>query len=406
MLKVNFYIRTQKENKNGECPILAKISYRQKHVAMATGKSISVNRWESTNRLKNTLKIEKEKVIKNALDTFLLTVERKFHELVRIDPDVSLALLKREISGKTKIQTRAISIIEILEKHNTYFKKKVEAGDRASASWQKYERAKELLKTFMQKQYGIKDIDVTEIKSGFVHNLESFLTYESNFKGRKGIKNNSVVKYIKIYKTACNYCIKMDLIEKNPFNVYQGKLSIKDAVFLTQIELDKINDKKFTLPRLERVKDIFLFSCYTGYAPIDASNLTNENLFEGNSGELWIMTNRAKTAIRANVPILPPAHTIIKKYKGQQEGLIPKISNQKMNAYLKEIADVCGIDKHLTWYVARHTFATTVTLGNGVRIENVSSMMGHTNIKQTQHYAKVLDHNVLNDMVKLKEKYS
>ena len=118
------------------------------------------------------------------------------------------------------------------------------------------------------------------------------------------------------------------------------------------------------------------------------------------------MTNRAKTAIRANVPILPPTLKIIDKYKHLQIGLIPQISNQKMNAYLKEIADLCGITKNLTWYVARHTFATTVTLGNGVRIENVSSMMGHTNIKQTQHYAKVLDVNVMEDMSKLKQKYS
>ena len=117
------------------------------------------------------------------------------------------------------------------------------------------------------------------------------------------------------------------------------------------------------------------------------------------------MTSRAKTAIRANVPILPTVEKIISKYKNQQKGLIPKISNQKMNAYLKEIADVCGINKHLTWYVARHTFATTVTLGNGVRLENVSAMMGHTNTKQTQHYAKVLDVNIMEDMEKLKSKF-
>ncbi len=117
------------------------------------------------------------------------------------------------------------------------------------------------------------------------------------------------------------------------------------------------------------------------------------------------MTNRTKTAIRENVPVLPPAMAVIKKYKNKQIGLLPQISNQKMNAYLKEIADICEINKHLTWYVSRHTFATTVTLGNGVRLEHVSAMMGHTNIKQTQHYAKVLDVNIMEDMEKLKLKY-
>ena len=257
----------------------------------------------------------------------------------------------------------------------------------------------------MKKQYGIQDISSNEISSAFIYNLESFLKYESVYKGRVGIKNNSVVKYMRMYKTACYYCIRMGLIDKNPFALYDGKLNIKDAVFLTQQELNRIEDKKFAAERLERVKDTFLFSCYTGYAPVDACNLTSNNIFQDNNDALWIMTNRTKTAIRANVPVLPPTLKIINKYKDLETGLIPKISNQKMNAYLKEIADLCGIDKNLTWYVARHTFATTVTLGNGVRIENVSSMMGHTNIKQTQHYAKVLDVNVMEDMAKLKEKY-
>lgn len=126
---------------------------------------------------------------------------------------------------------------------------------------------------------------------------------------------------------------------------------------------------------------------------------------QDSNGNLWIMTSRAKTAIRANVPVLHTVEKIISKYKNQQKGFIPKISNQKMNAYLKEIADICGINKHVTWYVARHTFATTVTLGNGVRLENVSSMMGHRNTKQTQHYAKVLDANIMEDIEKLKYKF-
>ena len=405
MLKVIFYIKSQKANKNGEAPIFARVSYKTDETAMSTGKSIRLDRWEETNKLRNVLKLEKEKSIKQALDNFQLAIERKFNELYKFDPDVSLTLLKTELSGKSKTKTESITILQVMQKHNSYFKKKVDAGDRAAASFQKYERAKDLLKAFIKKQYGLSDIDAAEINGAFVHNLEEFLRYESNFKGRTGIKNNSVVKYIKIYKTACSYCIKLDLLEKNPFNAFQGRLSIKDAVFLTQEELDRIENKKIAVDRLARVRDIFLFSCYTGYAPIDASNLTQENILLGNDGGMWLITNRAKTAIRANVPVLPPAANIIEKYSGQQEGLIPKISNQKMNAYLKEIADICKIDKHLTWYVARHTFATTVTLGNGVRIENVSAMMGHTNIKQTQHYAKVLDQNVMDDMSKLMEKF-
>lgn len=406
MLKVIFYLKAGKENKKGESPIFARISYNQQSITMSTGKSILKERWQFTKNLRNILKLEKEKVIRHSLDLFQLNIEKKCNEMVQVSSDISLLLLKNEFNGKTNTQTKEVSIVEILDKHNIYFERKVNAEERSKASFQKYKRSKELLVNFMKQQYQIEDLLISNISSAFIYNLESFLKYESAFKGKVGIKNNSMVKYMRMYKTACNYSIRMGLIDKNPFNLYDGKLNIKDAIFLTQNELDRIENKKFSTDRLEKVKDIFLFSCYTGYAPVDASNLTSTNLFQDSNDALWIMTCRAKTAIRANVPILPPTLKIINKYKNQQIGLIPRISNQKMNAYLKEIADLCGIDKNLTWYVARHTFATTITLGNGVRIENVSSMMGHTNIKQTQHYAKVLDVNVMEDMSKLKQKYN
>lgn len=406
MLKVIFYLKAGKFNKNGESPIYARISYKKQSITMASGKSILKERWQFTDNLRSVLKLEKEKVIKNALDLFLIGMGKKFNELLKIDQDFSLQLLKDEFKGETVVKENCVSLIEIMNKHNEFFKKKVNAGERSKASYQKYERAKDLLITFMTKQYGIQDIPLFEVNSAYVYNLESFLKYDSRFKGKTGIKNNSVVKYMRMYKTACKYSIRMGIIEKDPFNLYDGKLHVADAVFLTQEELNLIESKKFSVQRLEKVKDVFLFSCYTGYAPVDAANLTSNNISSDGKDNLWIMTNRAKTTIRANVPILPPTLAIINKYRNMQIGLIPKLSNQKMNAYLKEIADLCGIDKHLTWYVARHTFATTVTLGNGVRIENVSAMMGHTNIKQTQHYAKVLDINIMEDMSKLKQKYT
>jgi integrase len=197
----------------------------------------------------------------------------------------------------------------------------------------------------------------------------------------------------------------MEIIEKNPFNSYSGKIKVTEATFLTQEELERIENKTFSVDRLERVKDIFLFSCYTGYAPIDALQLTRKNIIQDGDKNLWIKTNRQKTGTKANVPILPPVLKILSKYQFEGDKLLPRISNQKMNAYLKEIADIIGLDKNLTWYVARHTFATTVTLGNGIKIENVSAMLGHTTIRQTQHYAKVLDQNVGLDMQKLTAKF-
>jgi site-specific recombinase XerD len=332
--------------------------------------------------------------------------ETKFNLMVKNNATINLTDIKKDLLGKTKVKTKSkIGIMEIFNLHNSDFEKKVKYEERSPGSLQKYNRAKDLIKIFLRKKYKIDNIKVEAITGAFIYNLESFLKYESEFKGKVGIKNNSVVKYFKTFKTVCNFGIKLDLIAKNPFSKYDGKLQVKDAVYLTQEELNGIEAKPFNIERLSKVKDIFLFSCYTGYAPIDAENLTPENLSKGNDGDLWIITDRIKTGVRANVPVLPPANRIIEKYRGKQDTLIPKMSNQKMNAYLKEIADLCGIHKKLTWYVARHTFATTVTLGNGVRLENMSAMMGHSNIKQTQHYAKVLDANVFDDMQKLKSRY-
>lgn len=405
MIKVIFYLKASKTTKSGECPIFARITLPGESTTISTGRTITKERWQQTDNLRAPLRLEKEKIIKNALDRFKMDIESSYSTLYQTGNVISIEDLKSAIHGKPSPKKKPASILAIMEKHNAHFKKKADAGDRAAASLQKYERAKDLLSAFLQHEYKAEEMDASLIDGAFVYQLESYLRYDSSFKGSVGIKNNSVVKYMRMYKTACRHAVRMGTIEKNPFDAYDGKLKVTDAVFLTQRELDAIESKNFSIGRLEKVKDIFLFSCYTGYAPVDASNLDLTNIVKDGSGSTWIMARRAKTEIRANVPVLAPALKIIEKYAGQQAGLLPSISNQKMNAYLKEIGDLCGIAKKLTWYVARHTFATTVTLGNGVRIENVSAMMGHTNIKQTQHYAKVMDENVMLDMERLNKRY-
>jgi hypothetical protein len=205
---------------------------------MTTGKSIIKERWLFTKNLRTVLKLEKEKVLKHSLDLFQLSIKKKFNELAKVSYDISLVQVKNEFNGKTTSQTKGANIVEIMDRHNTFFEKKVTAGERSKASFQKYGRCKELLVNFMKQQYGVEDLSSNEISSAFAYNLESYLKYVSNFKGRIGIKNNSIVKYMRMYKTACNYCIRMGLMEKNPFNLYDGKLSIKDAVFLTLEGLD------------------------------------------------------------------------------------------------------------------------------------------------------------------------
>jgi integrase len=218
------------------------------------------------------------------------------------------------------------------------------------------------------------------------------------------------VKYIKNFSKIIKICLANDWLIKNPFSNYKSKIKDVERVYLSEEEIQRILKKEFKLVRLSLVRDIFLFSCFTGLAYIDVKNLTKSHINLGIDGEQWIFTHRQKTESASKIPILPVTQTIIDKYKNHpqssnQEKLLPVLSNQKMNAYLKEIADVCEIEKELTFHIARHTFATTVTLTNGVPLESVSKMLGHKNIKTTQHYAKVLDRKVSDDMKILKEKF-
>lgn len=404
MVRTMIYIKKDKVKSNGECPIYIKILFKNESITISTGKYISEERWIQTDNLRRKLRQDKEKVLKEFLDLYVLRIEKIYNQIVKYQEEISISEFKLMILGK-HVDDSIPTLLGLIDKHNNYFAKLVAVGERSKASLQKYMRVKDLIQAFNVKKYGFKDLQIDKVNSAYIYNLESYLKFESEYKGKLGIKNNSTVKYFKNLKTICNYAIKMELIEKNPFNLYSGKIKEVETSFLTEEELERIENKDFKIDRLERVKDIFLFSCYTGYAPVDALKLTRKNIIQDANKNLWIKTNRQKTDSKSNVPLLPQAIRIINKYQFESESLLPKISNQKMNAYLKEIAELVRLDKNLTWYVARHTFATTVTLGNGIKIENVSAMLGHKTIRQTQHYAKILDSSVSEDMQKLMEKF-
>lgn len=405
MVKTIFYLKTDKQNKDGELPIYCKIKYRNTNTTMSSGKWISKKRWLSNNHLRNPLKLKCEKIIKQYLDKITSDVDSAFLNLSDTRDFFTAADIKNKITGKVK-DINEVLCSEVLDLYNINFEKKVIRGERTEASLQKYNRVKTLFENYIMKRFNKRDYLVEKIDNQLIYDFDSFLRYESGFKGKIGISNNAVVKYFQNLSTIFNYAQKRGIIRENPFNHYDGKIVVKDAEFLTAEELETIENKTFTNERLNRVKDIFLFSCYTSYAPIDVENLTRDNLIKDSEGSLWLKTNRQKTTVKSNVPVLAPVKRIIEKYEGLGGNrLIPTISNQKINEYLKEIAALCNIKKNLTHYVARHTFGTTVTLGNGLSIENVSAMMGHTSINTTRHYAKVLDRNIKKDMDKLKDKF-
>ncbi|MDP9079298.1 MAG: site-specific integrase, partial [Bacteroidota bacterium] len=313
---------------------------------------------------------------------------------------ITADLIKNKLLGKSE---KSRTLITVFKDHN----KKVAAlvgNEYAAGTLTRYETSLRHTQNFMAWKYQVSDINVKAVDHDFISNYEFYLRSE------KKCANNSAVKYIKNFKKIVRICLASGWLEKDPFVNYKAKVKPVDRIFLTAEQIRQITEKTFDTDRLNQVRDIFLFCCYTGLAYADVQKLKPSEIVKGADGEMWIVTKRLKTDTATKVPLLPAALTILEKYSNDpvctiKGKALPVSTNQKMNAYLKEIAGVCGINKDITFHTARHTFATTVTLSNGVPIETVSKMLGHTNIKTTQHYAKILDVKVSRDMALLKEKY-
>jgi len=223
------------------------------------------------------------------------------------------------------------------------------------------------------------------------------------------MSHNTAMKHLQRLRKMVTMAYHLEWIIKDPFVRFKSSFENKRREFLTENELNSLEQFHSSIERLNMIKDLFLFSCYTGISYVDINSLTPDNIIFGIDGNHWINTKRKKTNSFLAIPLLNQAKNLIKKYEGHQRTIIsntlfPCFSNQKINSYLKEIAELSGIKKNLTFHMARHTFATTVTLSNGVPIETVSKLLGHTKIATTQIYARVINKKVSEDMNKLSEK--
>ncbi|WP_367182787.1 site-specific integrase [Algoriphagus sp.] len=312
--------------------------------------------------------------------------------------EVTAENIKNTLFGKSDDRK---FILEVFQKHNEQLEALV-GKDFAPGTLERYKTSLQHTRSFIQWKFGKDDIDIQSLNYEFISDYEFWL------KTVRNCAHNTTVKYLANFKKIVLSCVKKGWLLRDPFLGYK---MVKKKVLrevLDKEELDRIHNKKFSIERLNQVRDIFLFCCFTGLAYIDVKNLRRNQIKVGIDGEQWIFTQRQKTETPTRLPLLPQALEIIIAYDNHpycsNRGLVlPVMSNQKMNAYLKEIADVCEIQKTLTFHIARHTFATTITLGNGVPIETVSKMLGHKSLKQTQHYAKILDLKVSQDMARLKE---
>ena len=397
-VSILFYAKKAKAAANGLVPIYARITINGKRIELSTNRFVEISKWSTeAGKMKGTS--EDARSINNHLDLLKSQIRDAEMELIHKKIALTTETIKSKLLG---VDERARMLVPIFQDHNNKIKELV-GKEYAPGTLERYTTSLKHTIEFMQWKYNISDIDITKIDHAFITDYEFWLRSVRN------CANNTAVKYLKNFNKIIKLCLANDWLDKNPFANYKSKVKEVERVYLTEAEIQSIIEKDFKTERLSLVRDIFLFSCFTGLAYIDVKNLTKAHVSYGIDGEKWIFTHRQKTESASKIPILPVTQMIIDKYENHpqcinEDKLLPILSNQKMNAYLKEIAGVCEIEKELTFHIARHTFATTVTLTNGVPIESVSKMLGHKNLRTTQHYAKVLDRKVSDDMKILKEK--
>ena len=393
-----FYLKKQKNYVRGKQPIYMRITVDYQRAEISTKREIEPERWNSpAGRATGT----KEEV--KALNAYLDTLQSKVYEIHRYLVDakepITVEAIKNKLIG---VEEKPRMILEIFQHHNDQVEKLI-GKDFSAATLERYKTSLEHTKNFILWKYGLADLEINKLNYEFISEYGFWLKSERN------CNHNSTMKYLANFKKIVLICIKNGWIARDPFTGY--KLTKKEVVrdYLLQDELETISTKQFSTTRLSQVRDIFLFSCFTGLAYADVKKLKRSEIGKGIDGEKWIFTSRQKTDTQSRIPLLPVTLGIIEQYNDHpqcinEDRVLPVLSNQKMNGYLKEIADVCEIHKNLTFHIARHTFATTVTLSNGVPMESVSKMLGHKNLRTTQHYAKILDRKVSDDMKLLKEK--
>ncbi|MBL0742108.1 site-specific integrase [Chryseolinea lacunae] len=398
-ISVLFFARKSKPNHRGEVPIYMRVTLNGERYDLGTKRFIPIQNWSV-----EAGKAKGNSEIARSINSFLETLRAKAFDhqrqiLVEGKP-LTLQEFKNRWQGISSERSRML--MEIFEQHNGQMKSLVNR-EFSPLTLERYITSKKHTQEFMNWKYKVNDIDIKKL------NYEFITDYEFWLKSVRRCDHNTAMKYLSNFKKIVNLCIKNGWLDRDPFVGFKMSKREVERPFLLEGELEKITKKEFNILRIKQVRDVFVFCCYTGLSYADVEKLTRDEITTGIDGEKWIWTKRQKTDTATRVPLLPQALEILNRYSADpqclnNEKLLPVLSNQKMNTYLKEIADACGITKKMTFHTARHTFATTVTLTNGVPIETVSKMLGHRNLKTTQHYAKILDIKVSNDMTMLKER--
>lgn len=399
-MRVLYWLYKSKINKIGQVPIWVRITNNGEREQFSTSIFVKETVWNQDKQVIRGRDMQTSAYNQqlNNIETALVDIYSKLsstNPLITVQ-DVKLAYFNRNSLGK--------KLIEVFALYNSRVKKLI-GKDYTLGTYHIYDRTMRNVQEFLWHRYKHKDIYLVKIKRSVI---EEYIYYLRTVKNHD---NNTVFKNVQRLSTIMNFAVGQDMIDKNPFKGVNVKLERKEIQYLLSEELARIEEKVFEIERLEIVRNMFLFQCYTGLAYRELKELTQANLVKRDDGETWIIAKRQKTGRTFKVPLLPQAERIYIQYRSltlnASNPVFPVLSNQKYNAYLKEIGDLCGINKELTTHLGRKTFATTITLLNGVPIETVSALLGHSSIKITQEaYSKVGDAKLSRDMGELRKRFA
>lgn len=387
---VLFFIRENRVRKDGTTIIEVLVTVNGERCGFSTGKKVKASSWDKTKQQVKG-KDEEAKSLNNYLKAVKAKLYQKEADLLDKGFVITAKLLCEAYQEKVE-SLKERSLFDVFSEHNEEQRKLIGNGVSKATYWIS-EYTVRLLKEFMNQKYKRDDMYLRELN---LHFIQSFHTYLIE----KGMCQNSSTKHLKLLKKILNLAVSNSYIPFNPFAAYKVEREPVEIDFLTEEELRKVINFDTPLPRLEKARDMFLFGCFTGLSYIDIKTLTAAHFEKDAEGRIWIKKRRVKTGVLSRIPLLPMAKMILEKYKGSDK-LLPIQDPADINKYLKDIAILCNINKHITFHTSRHTFASTVTLANNISLEVVSKMLGHTNTRMTAHYAKLVDESIAKQMDKL-----
>lgn len=391
-----FFIRESRVRKDGTASIEIVLTVNGERCAFSTGKRVKSCNWDKTKQQVKG-KDEEAQSLNNYLKAIKAKLYQKEAELLDRGFIVTAELLRDAYFDKVE-SLKEKTLFEVFEEHNREQEKLVGNGVSKATYWISVYTVR-LLKEFVQQKYKREDLYLRELNLNFIQSFHTFLRID------KGMAQNSSTKHLKLLKKIVNLAVANSYMAINPFITYKIEREPVEIDFLDEEELRKIINFDTPLPRLERAKDMFLFGCFTGLSYIDIKTLAPEHFEKDNTGRIWIKKRRVKTGVLSRIPLLPIAKLILDKYKGGEK-LLPIQDPADINKYLKDIAILCDIKKRITFHTSRHTFASTVTLANNISLKVVSKMLGHTNTRMTNHYAKLIDKCIGEQMDKLMETFT